>query len=151
MVSIPEILNIAGAYQAHLPDLPGPLELPTGAALAGWIDHTLLKPEATAGQVEKLCQEALQYEFASVCINPVFVPLAAKILFNSPVKVCTVIGFPLGAVLPSQKAAETLSCLDAGATEIDMVIHIGSLKGSDYGQVLNEIHAVVETAHPAGH
>jgi deoxyribose-phosphate aldolase len=150
MKTITELLQLAGLYEAKLPDLTGQLQLPSGPELAAWIDHTLLKPEATSDQVEQLCREALDYGFASVCINPVYVPLAAKLLLNSNVKVCTVIGFPLGAVLPGQKAYETLSCLDSGATEIDMVIHVGSLKAANYTQVLSEIQAVCEFSHRRG-
>ncbi|MEW5872219.1 MAG: deoxyribose-phosphate aldolase [Chloroflexota bacterium] len=142
-----DILDLTRAYEQQLPEAPEPLEVPSGAQLAAWIDHTLLKPEATAAQVKALCQEARQYSFASVCVNPAFVSLAAGLLDGSPVKVCTVVGFPLGATLPTHKVIETLSCLELGATEIDMVINIGALKGEAYGQVLNEIQTVAQVAH----
>ncbi len=113
---------------------------------AALIDHTLLKADATQSQVEKLCDEALQYKFASVCVNPTWVKLSAEKLANSEVKVCTVIGFPLGATTPSVKAFETKDAIENGATEIDMVINIGALKDRQYELVLNDIKAVVKAA-----
>ena len=147
MDTLSKILKKADACERRLPELPAAPTLPEGAELAGWIDHTLLKPDATAAQVQKLCQEAALFGFASVCINPAFVPLAAGLLRESPVKVCTVTGFPLGATLMTAKLFETLACLNEGATEIDMVINIGALKGQDYGLVLNEIEGTVQLAH----
>jgi deoxyribose-phosphate aldolase len=117
--------------------------------LASMIDHTLLKPEASRAQVEQLCDEAKQYGFASVCVNPVYVKLCAQRLKGSPVKVCTVVGFPLGATLPEVKAFETQQALDAGATEIDMVINIGALKDRDNDLVARDMAAVVRAAHAA--
>jgi len=111
------------------------------------IDHTLLKPEATRAQVEQLCDEAKQYGFASVCVNPAHVRLCAQRLKGSPVKVCAVVGFPLGATLPEVKAFETQQALEAGATEIDMVINIGALKDKDADLVARDMAAVVRTAH----
>ncbi|PKC51795.1 deoxyribose-phosphate aldolase, partial [Rhizophagus irregularis] len=93
-----------------------------------YIDHTLLKADATKEQIEKICEEALHYQFASVCVNPTWVKLCAEKLGNSEVKVCTVIGFPLGATTSSVKAFETKDAIANGATEIDMVINIGALK-----------------------
>jgi deoxyribose-phosphate aldolase len=150
MQTIAEILDLASVYEKELPELTILGEFPLGAQIAAWIDHTLLKPEATAEQIRTLCQEAMQYRFAAVCINPVFVPLAAGLLLNSPVKVCTVVGFPLGATMSTQKLVETLSCLNAGATEIDMVINIGALKGQAYGLVMNEIQAISQVSHNQG-
>jgi deoxyribose-phosphate aldolase len=147
MDGIVDLLDLAKTYETGLPELPPGLTLPEGAEIAGWIDHTLLKPEATAAQVKTLCQEARQYHFASVCVNPAFIPLAAGILQGSSVLVDTVVGFPLGATLPTQKVVETLSCLNAGAVEIDMVINIGALKGEAYGQVLNEIQVLTQVTH----
>ncbi len=147
MTSISEILSQAARYDRELPPTPVSLAPPVGAAIAGWIDHTLLKPEATVDQVKKICQEALEYQFASVCVNPVFVPLVAGLLHGSPVKTCAVVGFPLGATITTVKVTETLACLLAGATEIDMVMNIGALKGQAYGQVLNDIQAVVQAVH----
>lgn len=114
--------------------------------LARMIDHTLLKPEATVEQVERLCAEAKKFHFASVCINPSYVPLCAKILKDTDVKVCTVIGFPLGATTSETKAFETERAIRDGATEVDMVINVGRLKSSDYDYVESDIFAVVSTA-----
>ncbi|HWI61397.1 MAG TPA: deoxyribose-phosphate aldolase [Symbiobacteriaceae bacterium] len=110
------------------------------------IDHTLLKPEATAEQVIKLCKEAREYHFMSVCVNPGWVPLAAEQLKGSDVKVCTVIGFPLGATSTESKAYETAETIRQGATEVDMVINVGALKSGQYDRVLSDIKAVVEAA-----
>lgn len=114
--------------------------------LARMIDHTLLKPEATKTGIEKLCKEALEYNFASVCVNPTNVEVAAKILKGSEVKVCTVIGFPLGANTSEVKAFETKDAIAKGAQEVDMVINIGRLKDKDYEYVKNDIKAVVDAA-----
>lgn len=114
--------------------------------LARMIDHTLLKPEATKAGIEKLCKEALEYTFASVCVNPTNVELAAKLLKGSEVKVCTVIGFPLGANTSEVKAFETKDAIAKGAQEVDMVINIGRLKDKDYEYVKNDIKAVVDAA-----
>lgn len=114
--------------------------------LARMIDHTMLKPEATAEQVVKLCAEAREYEFMSVCVNPTWVSLSAAQLQGSPVKVCTVIGFPLGATLSEVKAFETGEAIRQGATEVDMVINVGALKSGQYDKVLADIRAVVEAA-----
>ena len=113
------------------------------------IDHTLLKPEATPAQVEKLCAEAAEYHFASVCVNPVYIPLAARLLKGTGVKVCCVVGFPLGAIAPEQKAAEAASCAAMGAEELDMVIHVGAAKAGDWALVQRDIEGVVKAA--AGH
>ena len=108
------------------------------------IDHTLLKADASISSIEKLCNEALNYHFASVCVNPGFVPLASKLLKGSDVKVCTVIGFPLGATLPKAKHAETLLAVEAGAEEIDMVINVSMAKEHQFDYVENEIRLVKE-------
>ncbi|HEM4017198.1 TPA: deoxyribose-phosphate aldolase [Streptococcus suis] len=108
-----------------------------------YIDHTILKPETTQEQVEKILAEAKEYDFASVCINPTWVALAAESLKDSDVKVCTVIGFPLGANTPAVKAFETKDAISNGADEIDMVINIGALKTGNYDLVLEDIKAVV--------
>ena len=117
--------------------------------IAAMIDHTLLKPEATPAQIEKLCAEAAEYHFASVCVNPVYIPLAARLLKGTGVKVCCVVGFPLGAVAPEQKAAEAASCAAMGAEELDMVIHVGAAKAGDWALVQRDIEGVVKAA--AGH
>jgi deoxyribose-phosphate aldolase len=115
--------------------------------IASSIDHTLLKPDATAADVRKLCKEARQYSFASVCVNPYWVSLVAGELAGSPVKVCTVVGFPLGANTTAVKVAETENAIRCGAQEIDMVINIGELRGGNYDVVREDIRAVVNTAH----
>ena len=117
--------------------------------IASMIDHTLLKPEATPAQIEKLCAEAAEYHFASVCVNPVYIPLAARLLKDTGVKVCCVVGFPLGAIAPEQKAAEAASCAAMGAEELDMVIHVGAAKAGDWALVQRDIEGVVKAA--AGH
>lgn len=114
--------------------------------IAKYIDHTLLKPEATKEQIEKLCSEAKEYDFASVCVNPHWVKLASELLAGTDVKVCTVIGFPLGATSTEAKRFETKQAIMDGATEVDMVINIGALKSGDYETVENDIRAVVEEA-----
>jgi deoxyribose-phosphate aldolase len=121
--------------------------IPQDLDLAKMIDHTLLKPDATQEQIAQLCFEARKYGFASVCINPTWVELCAKLLEGSPVKVCTVIGFPLGATSAEVKAFETQVALDHGATEIDMVINVGALKARDLELVAKDIRGVVIAAH----
>lgn len=114
-----------------------------------YIDHTLLKPEATKEQITKLCQEARQYDFASVCVNTCYVPLAKQLLAGSDVKVCCVVGFPLGAMDTVSKASEAKTAVENGAQEVDMVINIGALKDKDYDYVTKDIAAVVEASKPA--
>ncbi len=117
---------------------------PISADVAKFIDHTLLKPEATRQQVEQLCKEAMQFGFASVCINPSWVPVAASILKGSSVAVCTVAGFPLGTHLPEIKATEARFSIRQGAREVDMVINIGALKSGDDDLVYRDIKAVTD-------
>ena len=114
--------------------------------LASMIDHTILKADASRESVEQICKEALEYKFASVCINPSNIELAAKMLAGSEVKVCTVIGFPLGANTTEVKAFETKDAIGKGAHEVDMVINIARLKDRDYDYVRNDIKAVVEAS-----
>jgi deoxyribose-phosphate aldolase len=114
--------------------------------IARIIDHTILKPEASEDAVKRICEEALKYKFASVCVNPTNVELAAELLKNSEVKVCTVIGFPLGANTTEVKAFETEDAIKKGAQEVDMVINIGKLKSGQYDYVKNDIKAVVKAA-----
>ncbi len=114
--------------------------------IASMIDHTLLKPEATPAQVEKLCAEAAEYHFARGCVNPVDTPRAARRLDGTGVKVCGVVGFPLGAIAPEQKAAEAASCAAMGAEELDMVIHVGAAKAGDWALVQRDIAGVVKAA-----
>lgn len=118
--------------------------------LGRYIDHTLLKPEATAAQIDELCDEAREFGFASVCINPTWVKRAAQRLRGSGVPVCTVIGFPLGATTPEIKAMEARKALRDGAREVDMVINIGALKSGDYELVEKDIEKVVDAAHETG-
>ncbi|PJC60047.1 MAG: deoxyribose-phosphate aldolase, partial [Ignavibacteria bacterium CG_4_9_14_0_2_um_filter_37_13] len=117
----------------HLPDL----------SLARMIDHTMLKPDATNDEITKLCSEAKQYHFASVCVNPGFVPLCSSLLKGTDVKVCTVIGFPLGATTTEVKRLEAEQAIASGAVEIDMVINVGQLKSGNYDYVFNDVNKVV--------
>lgn len=118
-------------------------------ALAATIDHTALKPDTGEAAIRRLCDEATAYGFASVCIQPTWVPLAAELLHGSTVRVCTVIGFPLGATLTSVKAFETGEAIQAGAEEVDMVINIGWLKDGRDADVQADIAAVVTAARDA--
>ena len=119
-------------------------------AIASMIDHTILKPEAARSDIAKICREAREYSFASVCVNPYWVPLARAELAGSKVKVCTVVGFPLGATSTEAKVAETEAALRAGAQEIDMVINVGALRSGDHEAVKADIQQVVKAAHAAG-
>ncbi len=118
--------------------------------LASYIDHTLLRADATAADIRQICREARQYGFASVCVNSYWVPLAGGELAGSRVKVCTVVGFPLGASSTAAKVAETEHAVMLGASEIDMVINIGELKGGNYDAVRQDIEAVAAAAHGGG-
>lgn len=111
-----------------------------------YIDHTLLKPDVTKQQITKLCEEAIQYDFASVCVNPAWISYCAKYLKESSVRVCTVIGFPLGATTSAVKAFETQEAIRQGADEVDMVINIGALKSGDTETVYQDILAVVRAS-----
>lgn len=124
--------------------------IPEDPDLASLIDHTLLKPDATADQIAQLCYEARKYKFASVCVNPTHVKLCAELLQGTQVKVCTVIGFPLGASAPEVKAFEAQTAIKDGATEIDMVLNIGALKAGDLTLAARDIHEVVRVGHDAG-
>lgn len=118
--------------------------------LARYIDHTLLKPEATPAEVERLCREALQHHFASVCVNPIYVPTAARKLVGSDVAVCTVVGFPLGATSTAAKVCETELAIARGATEIDMVLPIGLLKAGKVEVVRDDVAALAAICHTQG-
>ena len=120
------------------------------AAIAPLIDHTLLKPEASRDDIAKLCQEAVRFSFASVVVNPWYVPVAAEHVRGSAVKVCTVVGFPLGATLPPVKIFETEEVLKLGAQEIDMVINVGALKSGQDEVVELDIRGVVAASHRSG-
>ena len=118
--------------------------------LAKMIDHTILKADATQSDIEKLCEEAKKYNFASVCVNPYWVSLASDLLKNSTVKVCTVIGFPLGATSSESKASETEIAILQGADEVDMVINVGAMKNNKTDIVENDILSVVNSARKTG-
>jgi deoxyribose-phosphate aldolase len=122
---------------------------PTPVDLAGMIDHTLLKADATREDVRKLCEDARKYKFASVCVNTTWVPMCKALLQGSEVMVCSVVGFPLGAMAPTAKAYEAREAVRQGAQEIDMVINIGALKSRDYETVFEDICRVVKAAAPA--
>ncbi len=115
-----------------------------------YIDHTLLKADATADQIAKLCKEAIENNFKAVCINSSYVPFAKKLLKDSQVKLCTVVGFPLGASPSEVKALEASMAIASGANEIDMVINIGALKNELYNSVENDIKLLAQTCHAKG-
>jgi deoxyribose-phosphate aldolase len=119
-----------------------------GQRLASMIDHTLLKPDATSRDIETLCEEACQYGFAAVCVNPVMLPIAVRNLAGTKVIPCTVAGFPLGATTPAAKAFEAGEAARAGALEVDMVLAIGALKQKDYAHALADMKAVVQAVGP---
>lgn len=136
----------AGACRIGTLGAADPKSHGTSSKVAGMIDHTLLKPTATPQDVEKLCAEAREYGFKSVCVNAGYASLAKRLLKGSPVLVCIVVGFPLGATTSATKAAETRDAVADGADEIDMVINIGALKAGEYDKVKHDIEAVVEAA-----
>jgi deoxyribose-phosphate aldolase len=143
-----KIADILAATRAGTPLAEArPVETPV---LARMIDHTLLRPDATIAEIERLCAEALQYCFATVCVNPTHVPRCASLLRNSVVKVCAPIGFPLGATSTAAKVAEAIHAIQEGATEVDMVMNIGVLKSGDHDVVLLDIAAVHEAARERG-
>jgi deoxyribose-phosphate aldolase len=118
--------------------------------IARAIDHTLLKAEATRQQIETLCAEAREHGFATVCVNPTWVPTCAALLRGSQTRVCTVVGFPLGATLPEVKAYESTRVVEEGACEVDMVVNIGALKSAEYRAVERDVAAVVDASHRGG-
>jgi deoxyribose-phosphate aldolase len=118
--------------------------------IARRIDHTLLKPEATREQIETLCREAREHGFATVCVNPTWVPLCVDLLRGSETAVCTVVGFPLGATLAEVKAYEAQRVVEHGACEVDMVINVGALKSRDYRLTERDVAGVVAASHPGG-
>jgi deoxyribose-phosphate aldolase len=128
----------------------GPSISQVDAAIAALIDHTLLKPEASRDDIKKLCAEAARFGFASVCINPWYVPLASELVRGSNVKVCTVVGFPLGATLPQVKMYEAEEVIKVGAQEVDMVINVGALKSGQDDVVEADVRGVVEACHRGG-
>jgi deoxyribose-phosphate aldolase len=124
--------------------------LEDSSTVARLIDHTLLKPEAAEADVRRLCSEALQWNFASVCVNPYWAPLCSSLLTGSPVRVCTVIGFPLGANAPMIKLAEAELALQSGAQELDMVQNVGALRSGHMAAVEKEIEDLAKRVHFAG-
>jgi deoxyribose-phosphate aldolase len=131
-------------------NLPHPSVVHTRSAptLAGRIDHTFLKPDATRGDIQRICLEARTHQFATVCVNSSWIPLASELLEGGPTVPIAVVGFPLGASSSAAKAFETRQAISDGAREIDMVIAVGRLKGQEYEEVLRDIAAVIEAAHP---
>jgi deoxyribose-phosphate aldolase len=123
---------------------------PTDGELGHMIDHTLLKPDATHDEIARLCFEARKYGFASVCVNPSYVRLCAQLLKGSPVVVCTVVGFPLGATPTEVKVYETQQAIREGAREVDMVINVGAVKSRDYEAARHDIAAVARACHAGG-
>jgi deoxyribose-phosphate aldolase len=121
--------------------------IPRDLSLARLIDHTILKPDASAGEVAQLCREAREYHFASVCVNSIYVPLCADMLKGSDVAVCTVVGFPLGASPAEVKAYEAQLAIQNGASEIDMVLNIGTIKSGNIKGLFHDISTVVKTCH----
>lgn len=149
-MTLQEILSQAESYARELPPLSQRPTAPRGAELARWMDLTLLKPETTAEQIKALCADAARYRFATVCVNPLYVSLARSLLSDSGVGVCSVVAFPLGATLPELKVRETRTVVELGASEVDMVINLGALRGGEYALVLNDILGVTEEAHARG-
>lgn len=150
-ITCPEVVEKfidAGADRLSL--TPGVSNVQTASDVARLIDHTQLKPEATRDQIRELCMEAREFAFASVCVNPFWVPFCADLLAGSSVEVCTVVGFPLGANRTETKVAETEQACRSGATEIDMVINIGALKGDELEVVADDIAAVTKASHANG-
>jgi len=129
--------------------VPAPVDLPTREELAAMIDHTKLKAFEKPAKIDELCEEALEYGFAAVCVNPVHVARAAEVLKGSDVETCTVVGFPLGNNRTEIKAIETRMAVEDGATEIDMVINVGILRAGDTDAVLKDIQAVVRASGDA--
>ena len=140
-----DVIDAAVVEEADEENLEN-LEIP----LNSYIDHTLLKADATVEQIIKLCNEAREYKFASVCVNSCWVRLCAEQLRGSDVAVCTVVGFPLGAMIPEAKAFEAEAAIENGATEVDMVINIGALKSKDYRMVAKDLHEVEKAVHERG-
>jgi len=152
-----ELNQLVKKAWVELQNNPSPENQPAPAAaklnaaeVARLIDHTLLQPESTEAQIQQLCREAKHYRFASVCVNPTWVSLARTLLVDSPVKVATVVGFPLGATLPEVKAFETERAIQSGAHEIDMVINVGRLKSGSHQTVFQDVTSVVAVARRSG-
>jgi len=142
------VKNIIQSGAERISSKSGILGVTIDAKMAAMIDHTLLKPDATREQLMKICEEAKQYSFATVCVNSANIPLVARQLLGSAVKPIAVVGFPLGAATSQAKAFEAREAIHAGAEEIDMVINIGALKSKDYRTVFEDIKTVVEASKP---
>lgn len=142
--------ELADEYLKALPAFLFNTPAPKGAEIAGWIDHTILKADATNEQIAILCDEARANDFATVCVNPTHVKLCAEKLAGAKSKVCSVIGFPLGASPTKVKVCETRDAIENGASEIDMVINIGALRSGSLGLVFDEIVAINEAAIKGG-
>jgi deoxyribose-phosphate aldolase len=143
-----KVQEVVNAGATRLTSTLGKVDV--GPEVARYIDHTLLKPDASQDQIAQLCYEARKYGFAAVCINPTYVKLCSQLLKDSAVHVCTVVGFPLGATPPEVKAYEAQKAIDDGATEVDMVINVGALKSKDYALVERDIGTVARTSHAGG-
>jgi deoxyribose-phosphate aldolase len=143
-----KVQQVVNAGASRLTSTLGHVDI--GSDIARMIDHTLLKPDASQDQIAQLCYEARKYGFAAVCVNPSYVKLCSQLLQGTPVHVCTVVGFPLGATPTEVKAYEAQKSIDDGATEVDMVINIGALKSKDYALVERDIAAVASTCHAGG-
>lgn len=143
-----KVQQVVNAGASRLTSTLGNVDV--GPAIATFIDHTLLKPDATQEQIAQLCYEASKNGFAAVCVNPSYVKLCAQLLRGTPVHVCTVVGFPLGATPPEVKAYEAQQAIDEGATEVDMVINVGALKSKDYALVERDIATIARTCHTGG-
>ncbi len=139
-----ELINAATAHLSAETVYPPPT---SPEALARYIDHTLLKPTATEAQIRQLCREAIEYNFITVCVNPVWVARCSEILSGSNSSVCTVIGFPLGATTTEVKVFEAQQCVANGARELDMVINVGALQSGDFVAVYSDITALAQAAH----
>ncbi len=143
-----KVRSVIAAGAARVSYVGNGADVPTD--LAGFIDHTLLKPEATAAEVDRMCDEAIEYGFASVCVNPTWARRVAERLRDSGVVTCCVVGFPLGATMPEVKALEARRAIRDGAREIDMVVNIGALKSGDHEWVHRDIASVADACREAG-
>jgi deoxyribose-phosphate aldolase len=143
-----KIQEVVNAGASRLTSTLGNVDI--GSEIARYIDHTLLKPDATQDQIAQLCYEAQKHGFAAVCVNPSYVKLCSQLLRGTPVHVCTVVGFPLGATPPEVKGYEAQQSIEDGATEVDMVVNIGALKSKDYALVERDIASVARVCHAGG-
>ena len=143
-----KVREVVNAGASRLTSTLGNVDV--GPNIAKMIDHTLLKPDATQDQIAQLCYEARTYGFAAVCVNPSYVELCSQLLQGTPVHVCTVVGFPLGATPPEVKGYETQQAIEDGASEVDMVINIGALKSKDYALVERDIATLARICHAGG-